>query len=129
MPRSDQNSNFNIRNELNRFPTYTYSASIIAGEIRTEWTTENLNHISGYNLDEITKLGGWIHVILKEDIGIFGERIGEIMKGLPGIIEYRIRTKSGQTKWLRDYSTPLKDEKGNVVKILGTSFDISADKK
>lgn len=45
------------------------------------------------------------------------------------VAEYRIVTKAGITKWIRDSSTPLMHNKGQVVQITGFVEDISERKK
>lgn len=108
---------------------YIYTAKIVDGEIIAEWSSKELATTSGYSIEEIKKLGGWIHVLLKEDIAIIAERMGKILKGETGVIEYRIRTKSGKIKWLRDYTKPIMDENGVVLSIIGAAKDITNEKE
>ncbi|WP_232369107.1 PAS domain-containing sensor histidine kinase [Leptospira abararensis] len=108
---------------------YIYTAKIVNGEIIAEWSSKELTTTSGYSIEEIKKLGGWIHVLLKEDIAIIAERMGKILKGETGVIEYRIRTKSGKIKWLRDYTKPIMDENGVVLSIIGAAKDITNEKE
>lgn len=108
---------------------YIYTAKIVDGEIIAEWSSKELNTTSGYSIEEIGKLGGWFNVILKEDIPNLEERMAKILKGETGVVEYRIRTKSGKIKWLRDYTRPIRDEAGNLISIIGAAKDITTEKE
>lgn len=108
---------------------YIYTAKIENGEIIAEWSSKDLATTSGYSIEEIGKLGGWFNVILKEDISIIALRMGQILKGETGVIEYRIRTKSGKIKWLRDYTKPIMDENGIVISVIGAAKDITMEKE
>lgn len=107
---------------------YIYTAKILDGEIIAEWSSKELNTTSGYSIEEIGKLGGWFHVILKEDLPIIAERMAKTLKGETGVIEYRIRTKSGNIKWLRDYTKPIMNEEGKIISIIGAAKDITKEK-
>lgn len=108
---------------------YIYTAKIVNGEIIAEWSSKELNTTSGYSIEEIGKLGGWFNVILKEDLTNLAERMTKILKGETGVVEYRIRTKSGKIKWLRDYTRPILDETGNLISIIGAAKDITTEKE
>lgn len=108
---------------------YIYTAKIENGEVVAEWSSKELRTTSGYSIEEITKLGGWFNLILKEDLTNIAERMTKILKGETGVVEYRIRTKSGKIKWLRDYTRPIKDETGKVTSIIGAAKDITSEKE
>ncbi|PJZ85817.1 PAS domain-containing sensor histidine kinase [Leptospira harrisiae] len=108
---------------------YIYSAKIINGEVIAEWSSKELTTTSGYSIEEITKLGGWFNVILKEDLTNLAERMTKILKGETGVVEYRIRTKSGKIKWLRDYTRPIQDSNGKIISIIGAAKDITSEKE
>lgn len=44
-------------------------------------------------------------------------------------LEFRIVTRTGQTKWIRNRAVPVKDETGEVVKISGYLEDITESRK
>ena len=43
--------------------------------------------------------------------------------------EYRIRTPGGQEKWIRDRAFPIRDEAGEVIRIVGIAEDITDGKR
>ena len=68
-------------------------------------------------------------IIHDEDREYVWKKISEHrkLKG-PLDIEYRIRTKSGEIKWVRDKAKPQFDEQGNITKIDGFMEDITKKK-
>jgi signal transduction histidine kinase len=49
---------------------------------------------------------------------------------VPGVSEYRVITKSGQVRWVRDYSQPVWDTvEGRVVRVYGAVQDITERKQ
>lgn len=109
---------------------YVYRARIDEGEIVAEWSSENLMAISGYSLEELEAAGGWMNVVLPEDLPLVSQRLMDLMGGEEGMVEYRIRTyKTDEIRWLRDASKPILDEAGNVVGMIGSSKDITTEKE
>ncbi|MCW7492389.1 PAS domain S-box protein [Leptospira sp. 2 VSF19] len=108
---------------------YIYTAKITSGEVIAEWSSKELTTTSGYSIEEIGKLGGWFNIILKEDLTNLAERMTKILKGETGVVEYRIRTKSGKIKWLRDYTRPIPGGDGKITSIIGAVKDITIEKE
>ena len=53
--------------------------------------------------------------------------IQALFAGQPGVSEHRIRTKNGEVRWLRDYSSPEFDAtRQRIVRIIGAGQDITA---
>jgi len=50
-------------------------------------------------------------------------------KKIPLDIQYRIITKTGKTKWIRDKATPILDDRGRIIRIDGFNEDITANKR
>jgi PAS domain S-box-containing protein len=43
--------------------------------------------------------------------------------------EYRIRTPDGEEKWIRDHSFPIRNEEGEIVRLVGIADDITERKR
>jgi PAS domain S-box-containing protein len=75
--------------------------------------------------EEVTdRFLGWLDRVVPED----RERVLQSVHAQPegeAEIEYRIRTPSGQVKWLREKSFPVQDRAGAVVRIAGVTEDVS----
>ena len=51
------------------------------------------------------------------------------LQGVPGESEFRIRTPGGQEKWIRDRSFPVRDDAGQLIRVVGLCEDISERKR
>ncbi len=51
------------------------------------------------------------------------------MQGEPVEPEYRIRTPSGQEKWIRGRAFPIRDEAGQVIRVAGIAEDVTERKR
>ena len=87
--------------------------------------------ITGYSSDEILgKPVLWKEIILPEDRDQVRARVEEHRRNKePLRVQYRIRTKSGETRWVRDEARPALDGDGNVARIDGFIEDITEFKK
>lgn len=95
---------------------YVYSAVLQDdGTIRTEWASPAFERVTGYTIEELNHERGWTAIIDPEDLNRIGDSISMIRNGLSAIIEYRITTKDGKIKWLRDYIQPIVDPSSPVV--------------
>ena len=108
---------------------YIYSGLIFPGDkVQTEWISGALEQITGYTLDELNTLPhGFIDLVFPEDLQKINEQdVSE--KRLHGI-EYRIRRKDGEIRWLLDRmkETPVAEPKG-TRRLIGAVRDITASK-
>lgn len=95
---------------------YVYSAVLQEdGTFRTQWASSAFERVTGYTIEELNHEHGWTAIIDPEDLNRLGDSISMIRSGLSAIIEYRIRTKEGKIKWLRDYIQPIVDPSTHVV--------------
>ncbi len=106
---------------------YLYAVMVTPeGQIVHEWATDTLYTISGYTLEEIDAMGGWARLIHPDDLGIAQARLATLLIGNNDVSEFRIITKSGQIRWLRDYARTERDPlTQRVVRILGSAQDIT----
>ena len=106
---------------------YAYLLRIEAGGIVVyEWVSERFTAITGYTLEAIARQGGWTSFIHPEDLSIASQRQPRWLAGQTDLSEFRIRTQSGEERWLRDYTYPVRD--GNqlrIVRVYGAGQDIT----
>lgn len=109
---------------------YIYSAVVTEEGMKTEWASDSFHTITGYTAGELEEQGGWITIIHRDD---YEKALKESAKALQGetvIMEYRITTKSGDVRWLRDYIRPIIDKAtGKVIKNMGGVQDITDRKR
>jgi PAS domain S-box-containing protein len=51
------------------------------------------------------------------------------MQGDPFELEHRLRTPDGQEKWIRNRSFPIRDQAGQVIRVVGIAEDITERKR
>lgn len=127
-----------LRDSEQRFRTissiisdYAYSLGVFTGgRMVLEWVAGAFTALTGYTHEELLAAGGWGAIIHPDDVQIAMDRSQRLMSGKDDTSEFRIITRSGQVRWLRDYGHPVRDEEtGQIVRILGAAQDISARKE
>ncbi|HEU0291761.1 MAG TPA: PAS domain S-box protein [Anaerolineales bacterium] len=96
------------------------------GGVQQEWVTDAYQRITGYHPDELLGEGEWKKLIHPEDLELAQEHVEKIYVGEQNIAEYRIVTKSGQVRYLRDFARPVWDEKEHrIVRVIGAAQDVT----
>lgn len=100
------------------------------GTFVCEYVTETFAYITGYTPKELDERGGLIGLIHPDDMPIFTQHRDSLFSGRSNISEFRIITKSGEIRWLRDYAQPVRSETlGRTVHIYGTAQNITEYKQ
>lgn len=73
------------------------------------WTNAPISPITGYSWDELQALNDPQALIHPDDRAFIAQRLQVIMSGQADMREYRIRTRTGAYRWVRDYGQPLFD--------------------
>ncbi len=110
-----------------------YSYSYLAdeeGNLKLDWLFGAFEQITGYpvrtNLigDEVPN---FIH---PDDTPVLQERRKNYAKGITGVVEVRIITRSGEIKWIEDRGVPeLDPATGRLLRIVGTAREITIRKQ
>ncbi len=125
---NDTENRYRIVSSLTSDYAYAFRIEPDGGLIN-EWVTGAFNTITGFTMEELQALGGWSSLIYPEDIDIPMKQLGLVLKGRPQRCEYRILTKSGEIRWMKDYAQPIWDEEQlRVTHIYGAVQDITAMK-
>jgi PAS domain S-box-containing protein len=96
------------------------------GSLEREWVTGAFVGITGYTPEEIDAYGGWPSLIHPDDMRIVQRRAQALLSGQPHVSEFRILTKDGEVRWLRDHARPVWDEGQNrIVRLYGAAQDIT----
>jgi PAS domain S-box-containing protein len=100
------------------------------GTLVLEWITAAFTAISGFSSEEIQTQDGWGRLVFPEDMPILREHWARLLAGQPDTSEFRILTKTGEMRWLRNYGRPVWDEaQSRVVRLYGAGQDISERKR
>ncbi len=109
---------------------YAYSLLVDFGErMSFEWVTDAFMRITGYNVAQVQELGGLEALIHPEDRAIFHLRCQLLIAGQTDVSEFRIITRQGEVRWLREHGSPVWDEgHTRVVRIFGAAQDVTERK-
>lgn len=100
---------------------------VTTGEV---YLDDRYQEMLGYQPGEIdtATLADWETWIYPDDLGWVTKTLQAHLKdsSVPYAFEYRIRTKSGDWKWIADYGKVVRrDAQGNPIRMIGTHRDIS----
>ncbi len=109
---------------------YAYMLTVTPqSTLRLEWASEAFMRITNYSLQDINSTNIWHELIFPEDLPRLLESRKHLLAGQVTTVEYRIVTRDGSIRWLRDYTRPVLDSSGkNIIAIYGAAQDISERK-
>lgn len=109
---------------------YAYSYIVNADNTLTkDWSTQAFYDITGYTWQEMDG-DGWARITHPDDLSAAYQRFENLLAGKVDVIEFRIFTKSGEVRWLRDHGHPFYDEEARrVTHIYGAAQDITQRKE
>ena len=81
-----------------------------------EWRYGNYKELYGYTELEIEEAGGWAHIIYPDDYQKILETYNDLLKGETIVNQYRISTKDGTIKWVKNIMKPVWDRNLQQVK-------------
>ncbi len=100
------------------------------GALTYEWVAGALATLTGFSREELQARGGWETLLHPEDLPIARRQSDEVMAGRSHRVEYRIITKSGDTRWVEDHARPVWDEdRRQITHVYGAARDIDARKR
>lgn len=100
---------------------YTY----IPESGRIEWHSPHFKKITGFSIKEIkSDFSLWHNSIHPEDRPVVQRLKEKAAEGCSLNLEYRIKTGSGQWRWLRDKAVPTEDASGRTV-LMGVAVDVT----
>jgi PAS domain S-box-containing protein len=117
------------RHLVESLPVVVYSFDVRTG--RLEYVSPRVFEF-GASADELLHAGanGWIERIYPEDRGPVLERFDAgVARGFPEEITYRVRLPNGQTRWVRDTCSVVRDHIGKPLAIQGILCDVSGQKE
>jgi diguanylate cyclase (GGDEF)-like protein/PAS domain S-box-containing protein len=91
-----------------------------------DWTAGAFERLTGYSVAELEALGGWLALVEPADVRLVQRRAQKLLSGERASAEYRIRSRDGALRWVRDTGWPQWDEARElVVGILCAAQDIT----
>ncbi|MFT2010451.1 PAS domain S-box protein [Pontibacter sp. 13R65] len=108
----------------------TNSVIIMDAYCRIEWVNEAFCKFSGYQLEDVMgQVPGELLVGPESDIEQLQELANKLRRGLPVSMEMLNYIKTGEKKWVLVEITPVKDNKGTVLKFIAIQTDITERKQ
>ena len=115
-----------------RMSDYVYAGRILPdGSAQTDWISGAFEQITGYTPEEIKTLpGGFGSLVMAQDLERVIENQARLFACETVAMEYRIRCKNGEMRWLYDYMKPSVDEAiPGGIRLLGAVQDITERKR
>ncbi|RPI35302.1 MAG: GAF domain-containing protein, partial [Chloroflexota bacterium] len=98
------------------------------GHLIPEWGTGAMMKTLGVSIEDIYENRRWKDILITEDLPVVFNFLRNLVNGQEGMVEFRLPLAEGKICWLRNYSRPIKNETGQIVRILGAVQDITAIK-
>ena len=95
------------------------------GEVELLWTNMDSTRVLGYRPADLDPRMGWLGLVHPDDMSGLRSHMSALLKGRTDIAEYRIITRSGEVRWVRDYARPL-DGGSGLINAVGGVRDITA---
>jgi len=123
-------SEFRYRSVASMAPGYVFEYRFTPdGGLRQLWVSDGVQAVYGVTHDEIARRGSRDAFIDPEWLPIIKERRAALARGEPRSGELKIRSATGQAKWLFASAVPVRDSRtGAVIGALGSCHDITESK-
>jgi PAS domain S-box-containing protein len=105
---------------------WAYSLRVLPdGDAELLWTNMDTARVVGYRPSDIDHRVGWLGLVHPDDSAALQSHMAALLKGRTDVVEYRIITRSGEVRWVRDYARPLEEGNG-AINAVGGVRDITA---
>lgn len=106
---------------------YAYSFTIEAPDNFTlEWVTDAFTRITGFTSDDLQTRQARRQLIYNPDQPRLRDHTRQLLTGQANICEYRIITRQGDMRWIRDYTRPIWSKtQDRIVQLIGAAQDIT----
>ncbi len=95
-----------------------------------DWIAGAFERLTGYGVAEIEALGGWSALVEPADLRLVQRRAQKLLAGEQASAEYRIKSRDGGRRWLRDTGWPQWDQAHElVIGILCAADDITDQRR
>ena len=106
---------------------YRYHATIDeTGSMHTDWMSESFQTVTGYSMQDINRLGGWIKCIYADDLPLAKVFAETLLANKEAVVVYRVFNKFGDLIWLESTGHPEWDANaGRIVGVNGYTRDVT----
>jgi PAS domain S-box-containing protein len=111
---------------LSMSPAVTYVLKLLPdGTVRADWTSENIERLTGFSAAESLAPGWWTAHVHPEDRNLAGERLATLLREGRMVQEYRLQHRDGSYLWIRDEGRLVTAEHDAGPTIVGAWTDIT----
>ncbi len=110
---------------------YYYTVSVLPDDRWIiDWIGGAFQQITGFAPGDIQDFDDWLSHLHPDDLPVIEQSMYTVLSGQPSACEYRILTKTGEERWLRDQSRPTWDpEHRRIRRIVGGVQNITGRKR
>jgi PAS domain S-box-containing protein len=94
-----------------------------------EWVSEGFTKFSGFTLEELNRRGGWPALVHPDDLPITFRTVERVRAGYKDESEVRLVVQSGEVRWVRYLTQPVRDGAGRVTGFVGAAQDVHERKR
>jgi PAS domain S-box-containing protein len=123
------NSDKRSRHILNSIPTVIYELAITAKGFPTQWVSDSVKRILGYEVEEALAPDWWIDCLHPDDKEAAVKKTSILMTQGHLVQEYRFRSKDGHYLWIQDEASLLREADGRPKEIVGFWTNITERKQ
>ena len=117
------------RHILNSIPTVIYELAITAKGFSTQWVSDSVKRIFGYEVEEALATDWWIDRLHPDDKEAAVKKTSLLMSQGQLVQEYRFRSKDGHYLWTQDEVSLLRKADGQPKEIVGFWTNITERKQ
>jgi len=117
------------RHILNSIPTVIYELAITDNGFPTQWVSDSVKKILGYEVEEALAPDWWTKSLHPDDREAAVKKTAILMSEGRLVQEYRFRAKDGQYFWIQDDASLLRDAGGRPKEIVGYWTNVSERKQ
>ena len=106
---------------------WAYALHIEAdGRAITDWMSSNVQQVTGFTPSGLGSVDAWLRMVHRDDRELVRTHLRALQAGRADTVEYRVVTRSGETRWVRDYARPMAGPVHGAVQVVGGVRDITA---
>jgi PAS domain S-box-containing protein len=117
------------RHILNSIPTVIYELAITAKGFPTQWVSDSVKRILGYEVEEALAPDWWSDCLHPDDKEAAVEKTSILRTQGHLVQEYRFRSKDGHYLWMQDEASLLRKAGGRPKEIVGFWTNITERKQ
>lgn len=121
------------QNMVARITDFLFSAKVRQSSLQYEFCTPAVEKVTGYSEEYFLNDNWfWFTIIDADDKQRVQEELGKFIAkrdAQEGLLEYRIRARGGETRWVQTRFSFVRDAAGDVEHILGAVTDMTRSKE